>query len=74
MKNYYDKSGQDVFDVMPLTFHIKSGSQDDHDFMNFQQYFNEINQQQKTDINASNVWIIKPGEFSNRGYGIRCFW
>ena len=71
MKIYYDKSGDNVFDVMPLTFHIKSGSHDDPDFNNFAQYYNDIKQQQETDVNASNVWIIKPGEFSNRGYGIR---
>lgn len=38
MKNYYSNLGQDVFDVIPLTFHIKNG-ENDPEFLNFKTYF-----------------------------------
>ena len=28
MKNYYEKIGEDVFNYLPLTFHIKDGKKD----------------------------------------------
>ena len=34
MKNYYDALDQDVFDNLPLTFHIKEGL-DDPEFQRF---------------------------------------
>ena len=41
MKNYYSELGQDVFDVIPLTFHIKNG-ENDPEFLNFKAYFGNI--------------------------------
>ena len=40
MKMYYDALGKDVFEVLPLTFHIKEGLTD-KEFVRFEQYFNE---------------------------------
>ena len=34
MKNYYEAMGQDVFENLPLTFHIKDGL-DDNEFHRF---------------------------------------
>jgi hypothetical protein len=34
MKNYYEAMGQDVFDNLPVTFHIKNGI-DDPEFQKF---------------------------------------
>ena len=65
MCNYYKKLKLDPFEVaIPLTFHIKS-VQTDPEFQNFTAYFNKNKAK-----SLPNVWIIKPGENSNRGCGI----
>lgn len=48
---------------MPVTFHIKTGL-DDPEYEKFKQTYDEA-----TDPKA-NIWIIKPGENTNRGNGI----
>lgn len=61
---YYRKLGLDPFEVaLPVTFHIKS--QVDPEYTRFTEYFYK-----KLRQGTSNVWIIKPGENSNRGCGI----
>mmetsp|Transcript_33812 Transcript_33812/g.32897 ORF Transcript_33812/g.32897 Transcript_33812/m.32897 type:complete len:98 (-) Transcript_33812:578-871(-) len=77
---------KDVFSAVPVTFHIKEGLSDPefYKFKNF--YFNEeqeikaqkVMKTQKPEeqemgvvpSNKKNIWIIKPGENSNRGNGI----
>ncbi len=62
--NYYTKQGIDPFEVaIPITYHIKSLA--DPEAARFISYFNELQK-----IKHANVWIIKPGENSNRGCGI----
>lgn len=68
MKKYYDKLNLDVFDYLPTTFHIKD--LDDPQFQNFKDYFLETNQKCVSDEEEKNIWIIKPGENTNRGIGI----
>ena len=68
MKNYYEAIGANIFEYIPLTFHIQQG-ESDPEFINFIKAFNEINQE-KSITRSQNVWIIKPGENSNRGQGI----
>jgi hypothetical protein len=58
MKEYYNSVGQDPFATLPLTFHIKNGIQDPE----YTKFLNHYN--------AKSIWIIKPGENSNRGTGI----
>ena len=41
MKNYYEAIGQDVFDNLPLTFHIKTGLEDP-EFHKFRYYYNKL--------------------------------
>ena len=41
MKRYYEALGRDPFEVIPLTFHIKKGT-DDPEYFTFLQYFKEI--------------------------------
>eukprot|EP00826_Nyctotherus_ovalis_P059966 TRINITY_DN8385_c0_g5_i1.p1 TRINITY_DN8385_c0_g5~~TRINITY_DN8385_c0_g5_i1.p1 ORF type:complete len:374 (-),score=62.59 TRINITY_DN8385_c0_g5_i1:370-1491(-) len=60
---YYSLIGKDVMDVVPLTFHIKYGKSDLR-YKNFQSTYVDFGKESK------NVWIIKPGENSNRGNGI----
>lgn len=66
VSNYYKALGLDPFEVaIPLTFHIKNSR--DSEFAKFEKYY-----QENTKIkNSQNVWIIKPGENSNRGVGIQ---
>ncbi|CAD8044235.1 unnamed protein product [Paramecium primaurelia] len=60
MKSYYESIGQDPFKFIPLTFHIQDGIKDPV-YQQFEEYARR---------NNINVWIIKPGEQSNRGNGI----
>jgi tubulin polyglutamylase TTLL1 len=60
LKNYYLAIGTNVFNVIPETFHIKNG-EDDPEFSVFSQRFSDYTQK---------IWIIKPGENTNRGNGI----
>lgn len=62
MKIYYEVLGKDLFQFLPVTFHIKDSA--DQSFADFEAYFNNI------DKKSANLWIIKPGENSNRGTGI----
>jgi hypothetical protein len=64
--NYYRALDFDPFEVaIPLTFHIKS--QSDPEYAKFEQTYNQL-QKDKTN---QNIWIIKPGENTNRGSGIQ---
>ena len=65
MKLYYEAINQDPFDVLPLTFHIKNGLEDP-EYMDFRNMYYEFGK----NPSMKNVWIIKPGENTNRGYGI----
>ena len=65
MCSFYRRQGLDPFEVaIPLTFHIKS--QSDPEYANFIMMFNQL----ETDEECRNIWIVKPGENSNRGCGI----
>jgi tubulin polyglutamylase TTLL1 len=66
LREYYRLTERDIFSVVPLTFHIRRGFQDE-EFKTFSARF-----VQQRVIGAPNYWIIKPGEFSNRGQGISC--
>jgi len=69
MKSYYESLGEDPFNILPLTFHVKGGSEDP-EFQNFQKHFDEQKEIWEKNNLSNNVWIIKPGENSNRGGGI----
>ena len=63
MKNYYEAIGEDPFNSLPVTFHIKEGLCDPN-FHAFKQYYDEHRHE-------SNIWICKPGECTNCGNGIQ---
>ena len=65
MKIYYEAIGLDMFDYMPITFHIKEGLAD-KEFKHFEEKYNQLNLEEE----VKNVWIVKPGENTNRGCGI----
>lgn len=64
MKNYYEAIGEDPFDSIPVTFHIKEGLEDPN-YLQFKQYYDDHKE------NPNNIWITKPGECTNRGTGIQ---
>lgn len=64
LKKFYEQSGLEPFDYLPLTFHIKSLSEEN--FSKFKSEFSEIQEKQ-----GEKVWIVKPGENTNRGKGIK---
>ena len=66
MKEYCRLTKKNLFEVVPLTFHIKKGLMDDQ-FRSFMARFNDNRTHKRP-----NHWIMKPGEFSNRGQGITC--
>ena len=64
MSIYYRALGLDPFDVaIPITFHIKS--QSDPEYEKFVKKYTDLESKKQ-----ANVWIVKPGENSNRGCGI----
>ena len=73
MKLYYECMGLNPFDYIPLTFHIKDGELDP-EFQRFTDLYaqvaNEIEQEPDIAKKQRNVWILKPGENTNRGTGI----
>lgn len=64
---YYRHRQMDPFEIaIPLTFHIRHVGSNDADYMAFIRAFNDLKQRRE----GYNVWIIKPGEDTNRGSGI----
>jgi hypothetical protein len=61
---------KDVFEVIPLTFLITKGV-NDPEFQRFSTLFEELASKGKNSKQATNIWICKPGENSNRGNGIQ---
>ena len=75
MKVYYEAIGKEYFQTLPLTFHIKEGLNDPQ-FLKFEQLFHDAVETKKDTILdklpncGKNLWIVKPGENTNRGFGI----
>lgn len=73
MKIYYESLGQNPFDTLPLTYHIKEG-ENDREFHKFTETFNNPGNNdtlKKYPKYGNSLWIIKPGENTNRGCGIQ---
>jgi hypothetical protein len=66
VRNYYLAMGVDPFDAaIPLTFHIKMPNTTDAEYIKFREAFQGFEK-----AKDNNIWIIKPGENTNRGNGI----
>lgn len=75
MSSYYKEIKEDVFSYLPLTFHIKDGLEDPK-FYEFLKHYHKrakeiANNEGKDKKKEYNAWIVKPGENSNRGHGIK---
>jgi hypothetical protein len=76
MASYYRETQQEVFAFLPLTFHITNGM-DDKNYFDFLKYYHKRakevarHNQHQTAEKQFNAWIVKPGENSNRGNGIK---
>lgn len=46
LKEYYQRTDEDLFSYIPLTFHIKNGFKDP-EYKNFTRYYNQIKQANK---------------------------
>ncbi len=64
LKHYCQAGNLDLYDHVPVTFHIRNHK--DQEYQDFLKYF----QKESLNEKLKNIWIAKPGEFSNRGKGI----
>lgn len=71
MTLFFKSQQLDFISYMPTTFHVKQGIEDAK-FLEFQRYFHLRNREIKKKAERKlNLWIVKPGENSNRGNGIK---
>ena len=59
MKNYYQLNHKNIFDFLPITFHICKGV-DDPEYEKFLKLFYEFDEKKKKK-EMLNIWIMKPG-------------
>lgn len=69
MRIYYESSGQQILNQLPLTYVITN--EQDPIFSDFLEKFMELEQNKSKQTSFHNIWIVKPGENSNRGNGIQ---
>ncbi|CAK0831885.1 unnamed protein product, partial [Prorocentrum cordatum] len=67
MSDFYRRLGRDPFSVLPLTFILRQGTADPR-FAEFSEAFGALQAEA-----GQAVWLVKPGEWSNRGAGIRIY-
>jgi tubulin--tyrosine ligase len=76
MRDYYDRAGLGKchLDVMPLTYRISIdiAVQPNVNMNSGFQSFRDAFEQSRT-LTGQSIWIVKPGENSNRGRGIEIF-
>lgn len=74
MKFYYESLKEDAFAILPITYHLKG--LDDPEYTNFKECYYTIqteNSQAKDKKELTyprNLWILKPGENTNKGRDI----
>jgi Tubulin-tyrosine ligase family len=68
MNNYFKAIGSEMFECIPITFNVRSS--EDLEFKEFLKSYLGFEAKKKPKSDFQNVWIVKPGEFTNRGQGI----
>lgn len=65
MINFYTSIGEDVFNYLPLTFHIKNGLEDQSYFQFLKYYYKRAKEIKVSNEGSKkkdhNAWIVKPG-------------
>ena len=62
MSDYYGKIGDNVFNYLPLTFHISNGLEDDNYLKFLNVFYALAKKSEEEDRNSKfNAWIVKPG-------------
>ena len=61
MAIYYKKNDENVFNYLPLTFHIEKGLEDDVYLKFLRHYYQRSKEIRKNNEDAENIWIVKPG-------------
>ncbi|CAD8212586.1 unnamed protein product [Paramecium octaurelia] len=79
MRHYFQIIREDYNKLLPVTFHVQKGL-NDIEYSRFLDYYNKRNEEvRELEKNRDrkdkkklplNLWIIKPGELTNRGNGI----
>jgi hypothetical protein len=67
LRSFYLGHGRDPFGAVPLTFVIRKGSEDG-EFAQFRKAFESVKAS-----SGQHIWLVKPGEWANRGCGIQVF-
>ena len=67
MRDLYLPLGRDPFGAIPLTFIVRGGTADP-EFQQFQKAFEAFEAEA-----GQRIWLVKPGEWGNRGCGIRIY-
>lgn len=78
MKQFCEWKGENVFEYLPLTFHIRDGLSDP-EYSKFEDHYYKLESELKdqkarkgmSPAKIWNTWIVKPGENTNRGSGIQ---
>ena len=69
MRNYYEKRCMNIFSHMPMTFVAVNVT--DSSFQDFVDHYKSLESaRMESACSFRNLWIIKPGEDSNRGNGV----
>lgn len=68
MKAFYSKLNKNIFEKVPLSFLVSGDN--DQEFKEFIKVFNKLENSKQQKKSFRNIWIVKPGEFTNRGDGI----
>ena len=71
MTYHYHKINGNVFEYLPTTFHIVKGLDDENYYKFLRFYYKRAKEIKSNSQKLENMWIVKPGENSNRGYGIK---
>lgn len=72
MKIYYEATNQQTFKFIPLTYHVREGLSD-RSFAKFEEVYNNPDKSEclaNYPAMGKSLWIVKPGENTNRGCGI----
>jgi hypothetical protein len=59
MRQLYQLTNRNIFQSLPLTFHISKGTEDP-EYKKFMNYYNFFAEEKRTG-KCHNIWIVKPG-------------